>query len=142
MSGNRIIDSVNPNTQAITQLVNLTSVLPNADIRSLAMDSNTGNLYFTNQFSGPNHTSIGPLDGLSSFNPKPLNLMLVANGFTGQEAFGASSAGNGAMSIYLGDPNNYQLFELQSVPEPSSLLIGATGLCCDWFWLVAALTES
>jgi len=101
--------------------------LPNANIRSMAIDPNTGNLYFTNQFSSPNHTSIGPLDGLYSLNPNGTNLTLVANGFTGQEAFGASSLGNGKTSIYLGDPNNYQLFELQSVPEPSSLLIGATG---------------
>ena len=127
MSGNAIIDSINPNTQAITQLANLSSVLGNANIRSMAIDPSTGNLYFTNQFSSPNHTSIGPLDGLYSLNPNGTNLTLIANGFTGQEAFGASSLGNGQTSIYLGDPNNYQLFEVQSIPEPSSFVIGATG---------------
>jgi hypothetical protein len=127
MSGQGIIDSINPNTQAITQLANLTSVLPNANIRSMAIDPSTGDLYFTNQFSSPDHVSVGPLDGLYRLNPDGTDLTLVANGFTGQEVFGASSLGNGKTSIYLGDPNNFQLFELQSVPEPSSLVIGATG---------------
>ncbi len=124
MSGNGIIYSINPTTQAVTQLVNLTWVLPNANIESLAIDPNTGDFYFTNQFSSPDHTSIGPLDGLYRLNPDGTDLTLIANGFTGQEAFGASSLGNGNTSIYLGDPNNYQLFELQSVPEPSALVLG------------------
>jgi hypothetical protein len=126
MGGTGIIEIANPNTLAITQVADLSSVLPNANIRSLAIDPKDGDLCFTNQFTGPNG-SVGALDGLYRLNPDGTNLTLIANGFTGQEAFGASSAGNGATSIYLGDPNNYQLFEVQSVPEPSSLVIGATG---------------
>ena len=136
MSSNGIIDSINPNTQAITQVANLSSVLSNANIRSLAIDPNTGNLYFTNQFTGPNG-SVGSLDGLYSLNANGTNLTLVANGFTGQEAFGASSLGNGGTSIYLGDPNNYQLFEVQSVPELSTLFtvpIGALAMICYGYW--------
>jgi hypothetical protein len=126
ITGQGIVDSINPNTHAITQVADLSSVLPHANIRSMAIDPNTGNLFFSNQFSGPNGT-VSAFDGLYSLNPDGSNLTLIANGFTGQEAFGASSLGNGLTSMYLGDPNNYQLFELQSVPELSSLAIGATG---------------
>ena len=126
MTGQGIIDMINPNTGVVTQLANLSSVLPNANIRSMAIDPLTGDLYFTNQFTGPNG-SVGLLDGLYQLNPDGTNLTLIANGFTGQEAFGASSLGNGQTSIYLGDPNNYNLWELQSTPEPSSFLIGAIG---------------
>ena len=126
MGPSEIINSVNPNTLVVTQIADLTSVLPNLNIRSFTIDPKSGDLYFTSQFSGPNGSE-GPLDGLYSLNPNGTNLTLVANGFTGQEAFGASSLGNGKTSIYLGDPNNYQLFELRSVPEPSSVLIAGTG---------------
>ena len=99
MTGNGVIDSANPNTLAVTQIADLSSVLPDANIRSLAIDPNTGNLFFTNQFSGPNHTSIGPLDGLYSINPNGTNLTLVANGFTGQEAFGEAVLGTGRQAF-------------------------------------------
>jgi len=137
MSGNAVIDSINPTTQAITQIANLTSFLPGAKIRSMATDPNTGNIYFTNQFTGSNG-GVGPLDGLYRLNPNGTGLTLVANGFTGQEAFGASSLGNGQTSIYLGDPNNYQLFELQTaVPELSTLVtssVGAFIMMCYGCW--------
>jgi hypothetical protein len=122
-----LVDSINPTTQAITQLADLRSVLPNANIRSMAINPITGDLYFSNQFTGGNG-SVGPLDGLYQLNPDGTGLKLFASGFTGQEAFGASSLGNGQSSMYLGDPNNYQLFEVQTVvPEPSSIMIIAPG---------------
>ncbi len=126
MTANGIIDSINPNTQVVTQIANLTSVLPNADIRSLAINPNTGDLFFSNQYSGPN-PSLEAQNGLYKINPDGTGLTLIASGFSDQMTFGASSLGNGETSIYLGDPGNYQLFELQSVPEPSSLLMAVTG---------------
>lgn len=60
MGGTGIIESANPNTLAVTQIADLSSVLPLARIRSMAIDPNTGVLYFTNQFSGP-----GPSVGIS-----------------------------------------------------------------------------
>jgi hypothetical protein len=126
ISDNAIIYSINPNTQAVTQIANLTSVLPNTEARSLAIDPNTGDIYFSVQpgFNEPPDAA----SGLYEISPDGTGLSLIATGFNGQMAFGASSAGNGQTSIYLGDPNDYQLYEVQSsVPEPSSLMIAVAG---------------
>jgi len=131
MTATGVIESINPATQSISQIADLTSTLPNADIRSLAIDPNTGNLFFSDQYGGPD-PSIAAFNGLYEISPDGSGLKLIASGFNGQMAFGASSAGNGRLSIYLGDPENYQLFEVQSVagsvPEPSTFALFGVGL--------------
>jgi hypothetical protein len=120
ISDNAIISSINPNTQTVTQIANLTSVLPNSEPRSLAIDPNTGDIYFSIQ-PGANQPPQAA-SGLYEISPNGSGLTLIATGFNGQMTFGASSAGNGQTSIYLGDPNDYQLYEVQyAVPEPSTV---------------------
>jgi hypothetical protein len=120
-----VISSINPVTQVVTQIANLASVLPDTEPRSLAIDPNTGDIYFSVQ-PGSNQPAQAA-SGLYEISQNGTGLTLIATGFNGQMAFGASSAGNGQTSIYLGDPGDYQLYEVQSVPEPSTFVIALTG---------------
>jgi DNA-binding beta-propeller fold protein YncE len=124
-----MIERINPETQAVTQIADLTSVLPQANIRSLAIDPSNGYLYFAEQYSGLNSAYIA-MNGLYRIAPDGSDLTRLISGFNGQMAFGASSEGNGRLSIYLGDPVHYQLFEVRSVPEPSSVVMTTIGIIC------------
>jgi DNA-binding beta-propeller fold protein YncE len=122
-----LIERINPETQAVTQIANLTSVLPQANIRSLAIDPKNGDLYFAEQYSGPIGSYVA-MNGLYRIDPDGTDLTRLISGFNGQMAFGASSGGDGRLSIYLGDPDHDQLFEVRSVPEPSSVVITTIGI--------------
>lgn len=116
-----ILTRIDPVTQAVTQIADLSYLNPpGKDFTSLAIDPSAGELYFTNS----THVYRIAEDGTG------LDLVATGTNGVGQVAVGASGDGTGRTSIYVGDPGDYQLYELRPVPEPNTFAVSLIAALC------------